>query len=143
MTGSNGKDVVAQFQTDNVLKGNENWCFELIVNTHVMENGANVSSYFGLSLSISSVILNTLDYELAIGKTTWNGLNYTKGFGKSIGELSPRILFIKYQNSAGNSSFIVSQNINTDTNYKIVFSKNNSNTATAKTSFYITNEYKF
>ena len=151
LAGSNGKDIVAQFQTDNVLKGNENWCFELIVNTHVMENGANVSSYFGLSSSTSSVILNTLDYELAIGKTTWNGSNYTKGFGKSIGELSPRILFIKYQNSltivaqnsAGNSSFIVSQNINTDANYKIVFSKNNSNTATAKTSFYITNEYKF
>ena len=151
LSGSNGKDIVAQFQTDNVLKGNENWCFELIVNTHVMENGANVSSYFGLSSSTSSMILNTLDYELAIGKTTWNGSNYTKGFGKSIGELSPRILFIKYQNSltivaqnsAGNSSFIVSQNINTDANYKIVFSKNNSNTATAKTSFYITNEYKF
>ena len=143
LSGSNGKDIVAQFQTDNVLKGN--------VNTHVMENGANVSSYFGLSSSTSSMILNTLDYELAIGKTTWNGSNYTKGFGKSIGELSPRILFIKYQNSltivaqnsAGNSSFIVSQNINTDANYKIVFSKNNSNTATAKTSFYITNEYKF
>ena len=151
LSGSNGKDIVAQFQTDNVLKGNENWCFELIVNTHVMENGANVSSYFGLSSSTSSMILNTLDYELAIGKTTWNGSNYTKGFGKSIGELSPRILFIKYQNSltivaqnsAGNNSFIVSQNINTDANYKIVFSKNNGNTATAKTSFYITNEYKF
>ena len=116
-----------------------------------MENGANVSSYFGLSSSTSSVILNTLDYELAIGKTTWNGSNYTKGFGKSIGELSPRILFIKYQNSLtivaqnseGNNSFIVSQNINTDANYKIVFSKNNGNTVTAKTSFYITNEYKF
>lgn len=148
----NGKDIVAQFQTDKVLKGSENWHFELVIDTQQMQNGALISSYFGLSSSEgSSTIISTLDFEFLIGKTTWNGSTFMRGLNFNISGASPTLRFLKYQNlliivvssSDGRYNSVASRNINTDTNYRLVFSKNNCGSVNSKTGFFITNEYKF
>lgn len=148
----NGKDIIAQFQTDRVLKGNENWHFELVVNTQNISNGALKSAFFGLSsVEDTSNMLNTLDFEFETGKTTWNGSNFTIGMGLHIPDVSPILRFLKHQNlltivvSSSNGKYIsmVSRNINTDADYCLVFSKNNCNTVNDKTGFLVTNEYKF
>ena len=148
----NGKDIVAQFQTDKVLKGSENWHFELVIDTQQMQNGALISSYFGLSSSEgSSTIISTLDFEFLIGKTTWNGSTLMRGLNFNISGASPTLRFLKYQNlliivvssSDGRYNSVASRNINTDTNYRLVFSKNNCGSVNSKTGFFITNEYKF
>lgn len=148
---ANHKDIVAQFQTDKVLKGNENWHFELQVSTVNIENGSVISSYFGLSSTASDSIINTVDYEFKIGKTQYQGHLFTNGMGVSIADINPILKFLKHQNSliiilmnrAQTQTQIISRTINTDTDYCLVFSKNNCRSVNEKTNFFITNEYKF
>lgn len=147
----NGKDIIAQFQTDRVLKGSENWYFELVVNTQRIENAGVTSSYFGLSSSDSISIINTLDFEFQIGKSHWNGPSFTRGLGIDIGTTNPTLRFLKHQNLLtivisspdGRYHSVVNKSINTDADYRVVFSKNNCSTVNDKTGFFVTNEYKF
>lgn len=147
----NYKDIVAQFQTDNILRGNQNWSFKVVINNDNTPNNGIVESYFGLSSTNSKgSILNTLDFELSCGKSGWSGYLYTQGFGKMIREVNSTVIFTKYQNNlsiivlglSGTNVFISTHIINTDNDYRFVFGRNNGGTKRSS-SFFITEAYKF